>query len=157
MERPAASTSGSIPVDAPPQLLMQAVFVGPALALVFAFLALCCPRTPWPCRFLQTPKWQKVPAGWLVGCAVCQLPCIFLLMAFAFPALLLMGDVCASGANVGYAVVLTAPDLCTSAALGGVGTNTDCLVSKSARLMGNVSVSISATLPCDPSIAASSL
>lgn len=72
-----------------------------------------------------TPGWQKVPASWMTGCIVCQLPCIFLAMAICFPLVLLLGDVCASGPNVGYNFILSyGDDVCPLAM--GTGTLQEC-------------------------------
>lgn len=75
-------------------------------------------RTKWPtscavgCMFCQVRvRW----AGELVDLAdafyalVCflQMPCIFLFSGFAFLFVILLGDVCASGINIGYQALST--------------------------------------------------
>lgn len=85
-----------------------------ALALVAVVVpALCC-RT--------APGWQKVPVSCMVGTIICQLPCILIAVGIAFPLTIFIADVCNTGANAGYNLVLSEGDgICNR--LGALSAN----------------------------------
>jgi uncharacterized membrane protein YgcG len=70
-------------------------------------------------------RWQKVPAAWMVGTAVCWTPCSLLLAALLVPLSMVASDVCGGGANLGLGYVVGMGDaLCPS--LGGTGGAAAC-------------------------------
>ena len=82
------------------QAAFTLLWLAPLLAAALGAWALTASLVLQCCR---KSRWQKVPAACMTGCVMCQLPVIFLVSAVAFPAMMLAGDTCASGANVGYA------------------------------------------------------
>ena len=111
-------------------------FIGPIIVVLLAISALlvpvCCGRSGSRC----TPQWQKCPSAWTAGCIICQLPCIFLYVAVAWPMLMIAGDVCASGANIADNYVLSyGDDLCSFA--GGTGGLQQCSYTESVSLLGS--------------------
>jgi hypothetical protein len=77
-------------------------------------------------RYCCAPaRWQKVPASCMIGCMVCQLPLIFLVLAVVAPLFILISNACSSGANLGYNAVLSYGDA-ACAMLGGAGDARHC-------------------------------
>jgi hypothetical protein len=68
----------------------------------------CCCRRPKGCccNAKNKPKWEKCPYGCMTGCVLFQIPICFVLAGLFFPAMMVFGDVCASGKNVGYSALL---------------------------------------------------
>jgi hypothetical protein len=88
-----------VPLQIAPIALVSLLWFFPCLTVALGILALAAPAC------CKNPAWQKVPSGWLAGCIMCQAPCLFLIAALLWPASLVIGDVCASGPNVGAAIL----------------------------------------------------
>ena len=73
------------------------LWLPPVIAILLSIWAMfpCC------CR---TSRWKKTPASCAAGCMICQIPAIFLFTALLWPLMMISGDVCATGANVGVNV-----------------------------------------------------
>jgi hypothetical protein len=103
------------------EYIMLGLWVFPFLVLVFGFLAFLCPMCA------KAPEWQKLPASWMIGLIICQAPIIFILAGVVFPALLVSGDICSTGPNVGVNYAFEYGNaLCVS--LGGNGTLESCSI-----------------------------
>jgi hypothetical protein len=96
-------------------------------------------------RYCCAPaRWQKVPPSCMIGCMVCQLPLIFLLLAVLAPVFILLANACSSGANLGYNALLSyGDDAC--ALLGGAGPAGACVWAL--PVAGNVTFNVTADLP----------
>lgn len=82
-------------------LSREHVFLILWLPAVIAILLSLWAIFPCCCR---SSGWKKVPASCAAGCMICQLPCLFLITALLWPLLMVVGDVCASGPNIGVNV-----------------------------------------------------
>jgi hypothetical protein len=79
----------------------------------------------------------------MIGCMVCQLPILFLLLAVIVPLFVFLSNACSSGANLGYNAVLAFGDgACTL--LGGTGTASACAW---ALPLMNVTFNVTVDLP----------
>jgi len=84
--------------------------------LLAAFLALWAMTA----RFCCAPaRWQKAPAGCLVGETMCWTPCALIFSALLVPLLIFLSDFCGSGGNLGLNYIFSMGDtMCPL--LGGV-------------------------------------
>lgn len=126
----------ALPISAPVtrEHVLLALWLPPAIAVLLCLWALlpCC------CR---TPAWRKVPASCAAGVMVCQMPCIFILTALLWPLIMVLGDVCASGVNVGQNYILSQGDaLCSS--ISGVGSARNCSLDVPLPLLGSLRASL---------------
>lgn len=87
-------------------LSRELVFLIPLFFPFFTvFLGIISLLTPYCCK---TSRWQKVPASWMTGFVMCQIPFIFVITAIIFPIAITTIDVCHTSPNVLYNFVLTA-------------------------------------------------
>jgi hypothetical protein len=97
---PAFEISGMPDIPLSRENILTILWVFPILVILLGAWAMCAPVC------CKNPGWQKIPASCMTGCIICQLPCIFLITGVFFPMMLLLGDTCGSGVNVGYNVSL---------------------------------------------------
>ena len=115
-------TGGALPIPLSREMLVLLTWL-PLVALaglgVWALTARRC------CR---DPRWQKAPAGCMVGIQVCCLPPLLLVSGLVLAVLIITTDVCTYGRGVAANwLVINGAALCT-ATLSGVGDGTSCLV-----------------------------
>lgn len=152
-----ATSDTIVPLYITPLEASALVWLAPAVVLILALLALVCPLATSGKSDASASRrgsccdagWQKVPAAWMTGCIICQLPCIFLFAgALAFPLILAFGDACASGPNAGYNLLLQPGinnHLC-ALAYGNSGSASACVYNASLELPDGSSVGIDTTV-----------
>ena len=128
-----------VPISVAPLVLVNLLWIAPGVIVLWGILG---GLSTCLCR---TPRWQKCPLGCMTGCMMLQTPICFLLAALIFPMALVMGDACASGPNVGYAVLLSMGDgLCDL--VSGTGTSDACSLSQGYTLPSGDRASINAVV-----------
>jgi hypothetical protein len=90
---------GALPAGVP--LTREHILLALWLPAVIAILLSVWALLPCCCR---SSGWRKVPASCAAGCMICQLPCLFIITALVWPLVMVIGDGCASGANIGVNV-----------------------------------------------------
>lgn len=100
------------------EALFLAPWAFPLLVITLAIIAVIVPALC--CR--TAPSWQKVPVSCMVGAIICQLPLILIAVGIAFPLTIFIADICNTGANAGYNLVLSEGDgICNR--LGALSAN----------------------------------
>ena len=110
-------TSGTIPVAVTAPHLNGLLFLVPAFIGLLGLVAL---------GLFRSYKWSSVAASVTAGLILVFLPLVFLFAMVLFPAVMVQGDVCYGGVNLGYSLLQQQHDtVCT--AIGGTGTADNCV------------------------------
>lgn len=116
----------NIPLDISLSNFLLVLWTPIWIIVLLGVCTIACPLCPNK-RLRDLRQW---PACCLSCNIACQLPWILLITGFIFPFLIMFGDICSSGANIGSEYMIAYGDDFCSNTLNGHGTLHDCVFDK---------------------------
>jgi hypothetical protein len=120
-----------LPIDIPADIPMSrenlfiAVWIPVLVSMILGVISLCC--TAFQHTYDKRIPCARAPACLMASCMMCHLPCVLIFTAFLFPLMIVITDVCATGANLGSEYMLAMGSEFCEYTANGEGTVTKCL------------------------------